>query len=416
MSRRSVSYAVIAQTPGDITLAGVRLPWWNVVDAALGGCGAAAARAARERRPPTPPLPRPQPPSRCRRRAAGRGSATRSYWPWVSGVLGAAWLATRRALVAFADARAAQRRRRERGAASPTRSRRCARSCATCAARAPSATRPRARNALLAYAETRFAPSSAAQPRRIGGAAAGAVGARGARARGAHLRRRGRRLARRRARGAARRPRERGGGPGAGRRRAVAAALSIRTNRVCDLDWRFRAGPFGACFRIRQCLPAFGMDVQRLDPDNYGSPYAEQLKRGFRGLRFDGLLEKDFREFYVAQNLPRARLSGLIALILVLAVTCIDLLLGASTGGTLEHAAPRHPVPAARRPRRRDLGARRAALLHGGRRRRRHADRLRRDVHRASRRALRLLVRAGRPRARRAVRLLCSSACCSTSP
>jgi diguanylate cyclase (GGDEF)-like protein len=77
------------------------------------------------------------------------------------------------------------------------------------------------------------------------------------------------------------------------------------------------------------------MDVQRLDPDNYGSPYAEQLKRGFRGLRFNGLLEKDFREFYVAQNLPRARLSGLIALIVVLAVTCIDLLLGASTGGTL---------------------------------------------------------------------------------
>ena len=60
----------------------------------------------------------------------------------------------------------------------------------------------------------------------------------------------------------------------------------------------------------------------------YGSPYAEQLKRGFHGLRFDGLLEKDFREFYVSQNLPRARLSGLIALILVLAVTCIDLLLG----------------------------------------------------------------------------------------
>ena len=77
------------------------------------------------------------------------------------------------------------------------------------------------------------------------------------------------------------------------------------------------------------------MDLQRLDPDNYGSPYAEQLKRGFRGLRFDGLLEKEFREFYVNHNLPRARLSGLIALILVLAVTCIDLLLGANAGGTL---------------------------------------------------------------------------------
>jgi GGDEF domain-containing protein len=77
------------------------------------------------------------------------------------------------------------------------------------------------------------------------------------------------------------------------------------------------------------------MDVQRLDPDNYGSPYAEQLKRGFRNLRFGNLLEKDFREFYVAQNLPRARMSGLIALAVVLAVTCIDLLLGERSGGML---------------------------------------------------------------------------------
>ncbi len=77
------------------------------------------------------------------------------------------------------------------------------------------------------------------------------------------------------------------------------------------------------------------MDLQRLDQHEYGSPYAEQLKRGFKGLRFSGLLEKDFRDFYVAQNLPRARLSGLIALIIVLAVTCLDLLLGTSTGGPL---------------------------------------------------------------------------------
>jgi diguanylate cyclase (GGDEF)-like protein len=77
------------------------------------------------------------------------------------------------------------------------------------------------------------------------------------------------------------------------------------------------------------------MYLQRLDPDNYGSVYAEQLKRGFRGLRFHGLLEKEFRDFYVQQNLPRARLSGLIALIIVLAVTCIDLLLGAGSSGML---------------------------------------------------------------------------------
>jgi len=77
------------------------------------------------------------------------------------------------------------------------------------------------------------------------------------------------------------------------------------------------------------------MDLQKLDTDNYGSPFSAQLRRGFRGLKFDGLLEKEFRDFYISQNLPRARLSGLIALILVLAVTCIDLLLGANTGGAL---------------------------------------------------------------------------------
>ncbi len=77
------------------------------------------------------------------------------------------------------------------------------------------------------------------------------------------------------------------------------------------------------------------MDLNKLDTDSLGSPYADQLKRGFAKLRFAGLLEKDFRDFYVQQNLPRARLSGLIALILVLAVTCIDLVLGAATGAEL---------------------------------------------------------------------------------
>ncbi len=77
------------------------------------------------------------------------------------------------------------------------------------------------------------------------------------------------------------------------------------------------------------------MELSKLDTDGLGSPYAAQLKRGFAKLRFAGLLEKDFREFYVQQNLPRARLSGLIALILVLAVTCIDLVLGAATGAEL---------------------------------------------------------------------------------
>jgi diguanylate cyclase (GGDEF)-like protein len=69
------------------------------------------------------------------------------------------------------------------------------------------------------------------------------------------------------------------------------------------------------------------MELTKLDMGS-GSPFADQLKRGFAKLRFAGLLEKEFRDFYIGQNLPRARLSGLIALVLVLAVTSIDLILG----------------------------------------------------------------------------------------
>jgi diguanylate cyclase (GGDEF)-like protein len=62
--------------------------------------------------------------------------------------------------------------------------------------------------------------------------------------------------------------------------------------------------------------------------ESLGSPFAEQLTQGFPKLRFSSLLEKEFREFYTTQNLPRARLSGLIALILVLSLACIDFLVG----------------------------------------------------------------------------------------
>ena len=66
------------------------------------------------------------------------------------------------------------------------------------------------------------------------------------------------------------------------------------------------------------------MEIQTISRENLGSPFAAQLNEGFSKLKFAGLLEKEFCEFYVTQNLPRARLSGLIALILVLSVTCIS--------------------------------------------------------------------------------------------
>jgi len=75
------------------------------------------------------------------------------------------------------------------------------------------------------------------------------------------------------------------------------------------------------------------MDLPTLNRDSLRSPFAQQLKAGFTRLKFDGLLEKEFRDSYVAQNLPRGRVSGLIALVLALAVTCIDLVLGTEAIG-----------------------------------------------------------------------------------
>ena len=75
------------------------------------------------------------------------------------------------------------------------------------------------------------------------------------------------------------------------------------------------------------------MDLPTLNRDSLRSPFAQQLKAGFTSLKFDGLLEKEFREGYVAQNIPRGRVSGLIALVLALAVTCIDLVLGTEAIG-----------------------------------------------------------------------------------
>lgn len=62
--------------------------------------------------------------------------------------------------------------------------------------------------------------------------------------------------------------------------------------------------------------------------DTFNSATAEELRTGFPSLRFRGPLEKDFREAYLEQNIPRGRVAGLIALVLVLGITCIDLLLG----------------------------------------------------------------------------------------
>jgi hypothetical protein len=161
-SRRSVSYAVIAQSPGELTLSGVQLPWWNVTEqrwevaelpsravrVVPGSDAAAAVASTAEPAAAAPDAP-----------AAQQGS----FWPWVSGLLAAAWLATlglwwrsarpaRRPSPVFAAAKvdgkpALRKILRDLGSA-----------CAVSDAAA-------ARTALLQYAEARFAPSA---PRSLG--------------------------------------------------------------------------------------------------------------------------------------------------------------------------------------------------------------------------------------------------------
>lgn len=70
------------------------------------------------------------------------------------------------------------------------------------------------------------------------------------------------------------------------------------------------------------------MELPALDRDSVKSPYAAQLKRGFESLAFSSPLEKEFRDFYTEQNLPRGRLSMAIALILLLAIAGLKMTIG----------------------------------------------------------------------------------------
>jgi hypothetical protein len=165
-SRRSVSYAVIAQSPGELTLAGVQLPWWNVGEQRweVAELPSRAVRVIAGSDAETAISSTAEPAAAAPEAAAARQA---SYWPWVSGLLGAAWLATlalwwrsaRRGLgpapggtAPKADGKPALRRiLRDLGSA-----------CAISDAGA-------ARAALLQYAEARFAPSP---PRSLGALAA----------------------------------------------------------------------------------------------------------------------------------------------------------------------------------------------------------------------------------------------------
>ena len=74
------------------------------------------------------------------------------------------------------------------------------------------------------------------------------------------------------------------------------------------------------------------MDFSVVHREANNSPFAQQLKDGFSNLRFLDPLEKDFREAYLGQTLRWRRLSGLVALLLILGLTAIDYLFGAADG------------------------------------------------------------------------------------
>lgn len=170
LSRRSVSYAVIAQAEGEVALEGVRLPWWNVVEQRW---EVAELPARTVRVAPSGESSPAEPPAAQAPAAAGSApgaTESRSLWPFVSAALALAWLATMLLWWRSRTARAAV------APASPTAPpavaarrpalRKILRDLeSACVVADPAA----ARIALLAFAETRFTESP---PRSLGALAA----------------------------------------------------------------------------------------------------------------------------------------------------------------------------------------------------------------------------------------------------
>jgi hypothetical protein len=164
LSRRTVSYAVIAQSPGELTLGGARLPWWNVVEQrwevaelpphALSVSPSAEADA-------------PAPVADAVVASPTAAPSERSLWPWVSGALALAWLAT---VAVWWRGRGRARRPAAAVSASKPDAKPALRKIlrdldAACAVNDADG----ARRALLAFGETRF---TANPPRSLGALAA----------------------------------------------------------------------------------------------------------------------------------------------------------------------------------------------------------------------------------------------------
>jgi hypothetical protein len=162
LSRRRVSFAVIAQSPGEVALGGVRLPWWNVTQQRW-EVAELPPRTLRVAPSVEEALPEPAATSPG---LAPASSSPRSFWPIVSAILALTWVVTmvawwrtraRRASPPVPTAPAAERRPALRKILRDLES--------ACAVGDPAA----ARNALLAYGETRFPEQL---PRSLGALAA----------------------------------------------------------------------------------------------------------------------------------------------------------------------------------------------------------------------------------------------------
>jgi BatD DUF11 like domain len=166
LSRRTVSFAVIAQQAGEITLAGARLPWWNVKEQRWEV--AELPPRTLQITPSTEPAPHSAAPAPAAAGLAAEPVATSNYWPLASGLLALAWVAT---ALLWWRSRAARAARREANAATRSvgRTRPLRKLLRDLDSACVVGDADAARRSLLEFADLRF---GAAAPRSLGALAA----------------------------------------------------------------------------------------------------------------------------------------------------------------------------------------------------------------------------------------------------
>lgn len=157
-AQRIERYAVIAQSPGEVTIPAAELPWWNVREerwevARVEQRTLPVLPGAQPQEMPPPAAPVPEP--------AAEVTTSPNYWPLVSAALCAAWLATLLLWLRSRARPASAPRRRARGVQPPSSRRLLKRLRAACAADDAAGTR----DLLLEWAKLQF---PAAPPGNLG--------------------------------------------------------------------------------------------------------------------------------------------------------------------------------------------------------------------------------------------------------